>query len=41
MKETDKMMPAKRREKRKKRILLNFFERVKKAVSKNQTLIDV
>lgn len=41
MKETDKMVPTKRLEKRKKRTFLKFFERVKKAVSKDQTLIDV
>lgn len=42
MKETDKLKPTKRLEKRKrkKNTFLKFFERVKMAISKDQTLID-
>ncbi|STO10660.1 hypothetical protein [Flavobacterium hibernum] len=40
MKETDKMEPPKGLKKRKKNTFLKFYGRVKKAVSKDQTLID-
>lgn len=40
MKGTDKLEPTKRLGKRKTRTFLKFFERVKKAVAKDQTLID-